>query len=80
MVRAIVTLENDKGLTVRDASAYLVMNEAYKYQHRGSKGHTYTYTPKAELEVPVIVPPHRGSRPRPMNTGRIDLRYGCVSS
>lgn len=44
IVRATITMQNEKELTVRGASAYLVMREEYKYQSRGAKNNVHTYT------------------------------------
>ncbi|MHB1319594.1 MAG: vacuolar protein sorting-associated family 26 protein, partial [Anaerolineae bacterium] len=44
VVHATITLQNEKELTVRGASAYLMMREEYQYVRRDAKGHTFRHT------------------------------------
>jgi len=48
LVQAVVTLQNDKDLVVRGASAWLLMREEYKYKRPGRKGHTETHSETEE--------------------------------
>ncbi len=48
-VQATITLQNEKGLTVQGATAWLVLREEYKYVRRNSKGHVTRYPETEEL-------------------------------
>jgi len=48
-VQATITLQNEKELAVRGASAWLVLREEYKYVRRSAKGHVDRYTETVEL-------------------------------
>jgi hypothetical protein len=53
-VQAIITLQNEKELTVRGASAWLMLREEYKYVRRSAKGHVDRYTETVELRCDQV--------------------------
>lgn len=74
MVRATITLENEKELTVRGAGAYLIMAEQYKYRHKSTKGHTYTHTRTDEIVHDSTNLEREGTIPAGLHSYSAELR------
>jgi len=73
-VQATITLQNEKELTVRRATAWLVLREEYKYVRRSAKGHVTRYTETEELRYDQAGLVEEGVIPAGTHTYPVSLR------
>ncbi len=62
-VQATITLQAEKELPVRGASAYLILQEEYEYKRTGAKGHTYTHKETEESVLDTVNLEKEGTLP-----------------
>jgi hypothetical protein len=73
-VQATITLQNEKDLTVRGVTAWLVLREEYKYVRRSAKGHVNRYTETQELRYDQADLVEEGVIPAGTHTYPVSLR------